>query len=418
MIQHLKKKLLSSACRKVIIIEITEFNDNDDAIFNIKASYLQHTNKQILVTENFQSSDIQQLSKWIITNDKKSIPVLLVIDGNKVLNKLISGNSTDSSELLNRIIPSATTNDFLIQKYLSEHNDMFVSICRINYVEDIINKLSFLESRIINLSIGPFALFEHYKSICPKTVHDGYHITTDYFQLVFSENSLVRYNTIDNRMNNTSAIHFGTEKISSDYALAISEGISFFIDPLSTQEISYEKTINRKRELAFKVYSKFSAIIFSAVLFLLLGTSAIFYTIYSSRYNYQLELKNEYQSILASIKTSNENQIKQNEVIQNYGITQGGRVAYFADQITRTTPNDIYINKLNIFPINRSGIDIDETIENNRIVISGNSYSSADVVDWVNNLKKYDWVSSITISQYKQDNIEQIGSFSIEIIKK
>lgn len=416
MIANLKKKLFLTTHSKVIIVEITDLNDDDNTVYNIKGLKLQYTSKQITITDKFQGDSIQFFSDWVTSDSHKSTPILLIIDGDKTLNKIIEENSSDSTIILNQIIPKGSVDDFVVQKHNFEQN-IFVSICRNSYLEEIISKFFFIDSRLINLSIGPFALFENYKSIGWKTENGNYNISTSYFHFSFSENSLIGYDTVKNEAYNNLSIHFGTEKISSDYSLTLSEGISFLLDPLSINQVNYPKIKKQKDELVFNIYSKFLAIAFSGVLFLILVTSTVLYTVYSDKYNHELELNNANLAALSSIKANNENKIRQDEVTQNYGIANGGRVAYFADQITRTIPEDIYLNRLDIFPIKHNGIDIDEVIDNNKIVINGNCYSSSAVVEWANKLRRYDWVNNAIISRYQQENIDKLGSFSIEIIK-
>lgn len=419
--QKIHEWLLLRKIKRVLAIEIIELRNTDSTSVLLNALLIQRNKTTINIIDKIRLSNIIQLQNWIEKNNYNNQPILLLINGDKILHRLIDEQAHSNKELLlKELIPNGSLNDFYLQEYKFDSGQAFISIARINYIDGILSQLNSIENNIINISIGPLPLFLTYKLILKQNTQQLYQADINNYHFAFTENGIAEYSISDytNEIYNQSYLNFVNEEISSDHLLAYSSGISFLLSPLSEVNIPHTNAITNKNELYFNILSKNIIAGSLAVLFIILLVSSIFYSLYSNKFDNTEQLLSSYQTQLLIHRTELEIRNKENEVLQNYGLVNKGNIAYYADQITKTLPNGIYLNKLEIFPPKSNTEDAAEIIETNRIIINGNCFSSSDIVDWSNQLKEYQWIDKLTINHYKQEDINKLGSFCIEIIKK
>ena len=99
------------------------------------------------------------------------------------------------------------------------------------------------------------------------------------------------------------------------------------------------------------------------------------------------------------------------------GILDASRTSYYSDQIAATVPTSIQLTELSINPLEkklRKG-EQEMVFQTNLIQVSGRAKRSTHLNNWIKTLKKYDWIKSVSILNYTQDNARVSGEFNIAI---
>ncbi|NRB61394.1 MAG: hypothetical protein HRU50_15850, partial [Winogradskyella sp.] len=115
----------------------------------IYTTRLKRSKKELVVDSFFEVDAIKGLQKQL----KKHTPLFLVLNNDKVLSKHIVSEQQDTKKLVYKAFPNINLNDFYYE-ILSQEQQHFISLCRKEYVEKIIEVYHILNLHITNISLG------------------------------------------------------------------------------------------------------------------------------------------------------------------------------------------------------------------------------------------------------------------------
>jgi Tfp pilus assembly protein PilN len=124
------------------------------------------------------------------------------------------------------------------------------------------------------------------------------------------------------------------------------------------------------------------------------------------------------QSAINRYDTLKKEYSRKKDFLEANGLLESSQTSFYADRLASELPSSIQWNDLLIHPIRKKD-QSDESnslfFENKLIRISGKCARNTELNEWMKKTKKKDWISNVTLLDYKQENATDAGKFIIEI---
>ncbi|RYD54585.1 MAG: hypothetical protein EOP56_18850 [Sphingobacteriales bacterium] len=416
-LSHIYQTILAKAIRSIIVVEVRDTRRGNMRETHYNSLLLQKEKNNIYIKNHQQNSDIDGLAQWLNDDNQKTTEIIIVINTDNVLNR-ITEYLADTSEAIQKALPGTNADDFVGNIFISDKTKGLLSIARKNHIAQTCSDLNSFLPRVIKVGLGPGAVLFTHAAIFD---HSGdFQIDIKNYSFLFQNDILNDFKIINNDANrpvDESLITIGNEKIPDVIFIPFSYGVYYMASPIDCPGI-FIPEINANHETfnfakTGKVVSYFSA----AFLLVLLIISSTLFTTYSQKHE---QLSSKYLSAkerLANRRMKKENETKQQSILQNAGITKTSNITFVSDQITGNLPDNIYLRKMFIHPINMRSINENTSFHLDKIIIEGNCYTSNELNNWVDLLRQQSWITQVKINEYKQPNGSDIGAFVIEIQK-
>ncbi|MDR3678876.1 MAG: PilN domain-containing protein [Flavipsychrobacter sp.] len=403
--------------KKILAVEIIEIRDQQGGQFFYNALVLINENNKVQIEKKIVQADHTAFQKWVSEDVPPGTPIVLIVNSDKILHRIIATNDTDNySNAVTELIPNSDPKDFFIQSYPLNDSTIFFSVTRKNYIDTIYEMSDSFKKDVIRLSIGPFPIFSMHKALFKHDEKEIYRIIFDNYSFVLHEDKLLDYAISPYRLSNDlDQISVAGENLDTPLLIPFSYGINYLLHPLSSSNLEYSTVKNNENNFIFNKIGKLITVSCVSILFITLLVSTVVFAVYQNKYQALSTHFNLIQKRSEQILAEKELYRKKKDILDRSGISIKSAIAYYSDQITSSLPDDIFLKKMNIHPLNTKNIDDNFQFINNKIIIEGNCYSSNDLNNWISLLKKNNWISSIIITDYKQNHQELLGSFSIEI---
>ncbi|MES2813134.1 MAG: hypothetical protein V4670_11740 [Bacteroidota bacterium] len=386
------------------IIKINNINvvgvikkDNDE-IFHVLTIKKSGSKITILAKRTFKT--FEELKSKI---DLK-LPILLVVDGKGVLNKKIDFNEEADINWQKNI----DYNSIYFTSYKTEKSS-FISFCRKNTVDEIINNFKKNSLQLIDIYIGSFLSALLYNSIEEKT------ISSSDLELEFEDGLLVDF-VKGNDASVQKKYTIGSDVIYNYELPLYGSLLHFFIKPKNVEKtqsssLNVEEVIYKK---AFNFFGLFMLIGFLTSLLV----SYLLIQYYGAKNN-DLNLQNTYsnQSYQKIINLEKEKEEKIN-IINQSGTFSNKYLSFYGYAISKDVPKAISLVELNIFPSGKE-IKAEKKInfESNTIRVKGTTLNEDALNDWLIKVKQNNWIKNFEIVSLKKDK-NNITLFEIKITIK
>lgn len=412
---------LSKSLRNVLTIEVIESRALGEEKFVINALLLKKKKNQVTIDSRINTLEgAEFLDWWNRIENGKSIPVLLLINSDKILHRVTKDKST-AGEAFKDIATESNKNQIYFQQYIWNSQTVINSLVRKSQVDNVMELFAPLKGNIVSIASGFHPLFNTYKFGFFPDKEGTYKVNFRNYRFTIKEDELLEYEVTTHEVNKSEAqlnVFIGNEKLSHTDFLSYSNGISYFLAPLDIPHVNYD-IVNRNRDhFIFKQGSTAVLGIGLCVLLVILAISSIVYSTYRSKYE-ALE-----QHISISKGEWEKNKIaqarlsEQYELLTRHGLSGNSIVTYYSDQITAALPDYIYLTKLEIHPF-KKGNDPEEMIfDDSRLIVEGTCSSSADLNEWLNTIRHFNWVKQATIDEFKQSGSDNPASFKVQVYKK
>lgn len=340
----------------------------------------------------------------IAQNIDLKIPVLLAIDGKGILNKEINFNNESDVTWYKNI-------DFESIYYTSlmGSSSNFISFCRKNIVQEITEKFLKKGFQVADIYVGSFLSGLLHNAIKKDS------ITSNDIILQF-ENGKIAGFTKQTDPVKTEQYTIGKDTISSNFMPLYGIIVHFFIQPkevsktkndtLNTEEIVYKK--------AFNVLG-----ITMLVGFLISLLTSYFLIQYYGAKNAELNLQNVYsnQSYQLILDLEKQKENKQ-QLLQESGFLSAKFLSFYSYEIIKGIPHDISLTNLNVIPVNNE-IKATKKIsfDAKTIIIKGETFNESSFNNWMEKIKKMDWLKNFEIISFKKDKKNK-SQFEIKITIK
>lgn len=340
----------------------------------------------------------------IAQNIDLKIPVLLAIDGKGILNKEINFNNESDVNWYKNI-------DFESIYYTSlmGSSSNFISFCRKNIVQEITEKFLKKGFQVADIYVGSFLSGLLHNAIKKDS------ITSNDIILQFENGKLAGFTKQTDPVK-TEQYTIGKDTISSNFMPLYGIIVHFFIQPkevsktkndtLNTEEIVYKK--------AFNVLG-----ITMLVGFLISLLTSYFLIQYYGAKNAELNLQSVYsnQSYQLILDLEKQKENKQ-QLLQESGFLSAKFLSFYSYEIIKGIPQDISLTNLNVIPVNNE-IKATKKIsfEAKTIIIKGETFNESSFNNWMEKIKKMDWLKNFEIISFKKDKKNK-SQFEIKITIK
>lgn len=342
----------------------------------------------------------------VLKTSIKNHPVYLVLDGKGILLKNIKAEAEVS--LVKQIIPSANEGEFIADTHDGADN-LYVAIARKEQVDEIAGTLKQAGLNVIGLSLGPYhtANLLKYFSDLPEVISfDNHRIYYERQKQVITKHEKIT--------DNSKSIIIDSQEVDSSFLPALSGALGFFLE--EERESVHREIGEQKKEFQSKIIFQRAGVGLLILILAVLLANMFFYMHYSDR---KIDLENQLignKNVLKTLDTLKRELEWKEKFMRESGILKNTQMAFYADRIAATVPNDITLDKLEIHPVVgkvRSNKEI--TLRPGIILLGGATKSTLDLNNWVHKLKDMPWIENVTILDYMQENEMNVGLFSIEL---
>lgn len=383
---------------KINNVNVIGISRGDDGNTYRVLSFKKSRSKITVVARECYSS-FDELSSKI--NSK--LPVLLVFDGKGVLNKRIEyANEADLNWKKN-----IDYNSIFFTSYTTE-KDNFISFCRKNVIDEIVNDFKDINVQIVGVYVGSFLAALLKDSIHTESVVSGE------LDLEFDNDVLVGFNK--NESNILRKYTIGGDEISQKELPLYGVLLHFLLNP-DTVEKTNDSSLNVEEILYKRAFNALAVFMLGGFLISLL-TSYLLVQYFGSKNN-ELNLQNVYsnQSFQKILDLEKQREEKLN-IINQSGTFSNKFLTYYAYELVNNVPSSISFNELNVFP---SGKEVKAgkkiNFESNTIRIKGATVNEDSLNDWLNKVKQNTWVKSFEIVSIKKDK-NNTTLFEIKMVIK
>ncbi len=287
---------------------------------------------------------------------------------------------------------------------------------RTNALNEIVEALN--QFKILNIAdclLGPFAITKMIPLMDDRIIAND-RLRFDKYQLQLNAGQITDINIVE-AADTDERIVIGGEYIPSKLLISFAGAISYFVGGTTGVLNSYTIDIVKEEQ---KEKSKFELLGWSLLVatFLVL---MINYFIFDHYWNKNQEVNTLFtlnQSALQQYEVLKTEFDQKNEFLQQNGLLENSRTSFYVDELAASLPESIQWSDVNICPLKKKqNSDESEAIsfENKTLTIAGKCTRSADLNDWIKQIKKIAWVNSSSLLDYRQDNANEDGLFLINI---
>ncbi|MBI2269775.1 MAG: hypothetical protein HYU69_05385 [Bacteroidetes bacterium] len=364
----------------------------------------QNKNAIALIKQEPNIKSIEELKN--IVNAKT--PLSIVINGKGILQKKIEVTENDTpAALLSKVLPNAKAEEFLLSRYTIDENQAIVSVIRKNVLDPIIEQLQKAGLDVINLSLGPFVAAQ----LLPVINNKNNSIALEYFNLQTEENRVIGYEATER--STETKVKVGSDTISNHLLIAFAASFREFLGASESDipEVNVLRNTYKSKRI-FKLAGTSLFIFFISVLSI---NSFILdhYSKQAKNLNSQVNISRGMLQNLEKLKT----ELSEKSAFMNkMGLLQPGRSSFFADRIAGIIPASIQLKEMNINPLVKNPNDDKDIAFNvNSIEMKGDCKKNTELNEWIKQLKRFDWVSDVTLTNFTQDKEKNAGIFNMEL---
>lgn len=346
-------------------------------------------------------TSVDELAKHI----PKNTPVVISIDGKNLIHKFFQEEVGDNG--LNFVLPNANSDDFYVQS--SAINDgVYISVMRKEVVAGLLEKFSQLKVIPALIYFGPF--------VCSNTsflFSDGVKFRTEFWSIIASSKG-VDYTPIANT--DSSFVYMNGENI-RDFCLPVYALSIAYLADIDIPEIDISKTL--KEEFQFKRAVWLGGWFLLSLVFAVLLINFFYYSSYNDKYQSLNNLLQQNQSLLNRNDALKGQYTQKRRFVERSGLLETSKYSYFSDRIGCLIPDSVQLTAIRIAPINGK-IRSDKPIvfDDRTIIVSGKCSNSRYFNIWKDNLKKENWVETILINQFGQEEPGKPIVFEIQLAIK
>jgi len=376
-------------------LEITE-SEKGEAYFLLE---LKKSKGELLITSKKELQELEELPKLI----QKKNPVFLCINTSNVLTKKIENvNTTNPEAIVNQAFPNLDLNNFYYE-VIQVKTQPVVTISRKEPIDAILNTLQELISKF---SLGVSAL----ENVLPYLKEEQLLVSNREVHLADQTILSVTSAEVENKQLYT----VNGLELSSSYLLPFSEILGNLNQ--STRSTNFE-ALTENLNWEFKNFRIFSRVLKYALLFFI-GLLLANFFIYNAYHEEVGQLnaamdatsskKDELTFLDASVK-------RKQERVETLSSSSNSRATYYLDLFAQNIPKSILLNEIKYQPLAKPVRENKPILlEDGTLLVSGISKDVNDFSFWLEELEKYEWVTSAETLDYDYAG-KTTSNFLIEI---
>lgn len=379
-------------------LEITE-SEKGMAYFMVE---LKKSKGELLITNKKELSELKELPSLV----KPKNPIYLCINTNNILTKRIENvNSIDSAVIVNQAFPNLDLKNFYYE-VIQESSQPIVTISRKEPIDTILKELQELKLKITSFSLGITAL----ENLIPFIEEE---------QIVVSKNQLDIHNNTITKLKTTEAnkkhlYSINGLELSSSYLLSFSQILQNLNE--SKRSINFE-SVTQDLQWEFNNSRIFSRVLKYALIFfiaVLLGNFFVYNSYHEKVGKLKMAVdatsskKDELSFLNASVK-------RKQERVETLSSSSNSKATYYLDLFAKNIPHSILLNEIKYQPLAKPVRESKPILlENGTLLVSGISKDVNEFSFWIEELEKYEWVTSAETLDYDYAG-KTTSNFLIEI---
>lgn len=375
MAELLKKLLLG---KKYIGIEF--FSDSQDE----KIAFLEVEKKKDSLSI---SNELIVNGRKELLNNKSNLPAVLTINNAQVLQKEVSGNDSNDKKILHKAYPNIQLDDFYYEIWRNGSISV-ISICRKNYVEELLAALSqSFKVSAVSLGISPLSGIKNFTTATSLT-------TTMQTVVLDGTEAMIQPKT------GTGLMDINGLQISNQHLLSFSAVLGLIMPSATTGSIH---DLNKLQAENFWQDSFFQKSLKAGIALLLcvLLVNFFFFSYYFDKVSAGEESVALNISGFKSIAKIKE-RIKNKERVMN-GFANGtdAKSSLLLNEIIKNIPSTLLLSEIDYHPLDKK-IKKEEVIltQDQLISVSGVTMSNEDFTGWVERIGQLPQIKNVTIAGF------------------
>ncbi|MDO3695884.1 hypothetical protein QVZ41_13620 [Wenyingzhuangia sp. chi5] len=368
----------------------------------IYTSLLKKSKNKVDVENCFASKELNEVA----TRLHKKQALFLIINNEHVLTKVLDNEQSGGLKSVNKAFPNINISDFYYE-IIQQKETIFISICRKSYVNTLIDQYHQLGFYITCFSLG--------NNIMSSTVSfiDKPLLKTSNALLTIEASCLKKIEYKDEMIEE--AYDMNGLKVLNLYMLSTSAALSSILNQYQSETNAKEQIekllFTFKQTRFFNQFLKFGL---TFILCLLL----INFLLFNFYYN-KVESLNQTAQLNQSTKIKmiklKEEVTKAKKTTDDILKSSTSKSSFYVNQMIQSIPNSILLSELSYQPLQKRVKENKPIlIEENIILISGESNNSVLYSNWIALLESKEWVKKVEVLSYS-DAKKSISFFSIKI---
>jgi len=375
------------------------YTKGDDLLY---VTLLKKNKKEVDLDGVFKANAIKEIAKVLA----KKQHAFLTINNDNVLTKSIKDQQVEGLKLVYKAFPNIKMDDFYYE-VIRQHSVHFVSICRKDYVEQLIAQYKAKDISIINISLGnsiAFSISDFIKTnIISSSNAKLTKVNNDVVSIEKEEHiDMVVYDVNGLNINNTQLLSFSG---------ALTCVLHNYKNETNFEPQRQLLLTNYKQERFFNQFLK-SSLFFLLSLLLI---NFFFFNHYFSAVNSLQQTSQINQTTKQTVLLLNKSVTKTQKLVDDMLKSSASKSSYYTNSIVQNLPNTILLSELNYQPLKKR-IKAAQPIEiiNNTLLISGASSNSTSFSKWITTLDTTNWISKTEILNY-EDISKSTSKFKIKL---
>jgi hypothetical protein len=354
-------------------------------------------NEELKIEDRYTAND---LSEDFLERLSKDYPVLLYVEGDTIINKIVENKIGYRNDLIFKANPE----DFYFYEY-HQDNKVYASVCRKVNIDVHIDAIEKHGRFVFNVTFGPFVmanvlpLLKDYSSIASKHYNldlaDGKVLdfqnktdTNQHFKIIdetFNEEEVPLFATFFNHKYPSNSIEVDVKDFSTN-----------------TSEFKFKK--------GFKIAGIFTLVF-------IMGALLISHFL-KEYYEEQLMLKKVSYSSTQKLSTDINNLkgevlLKERILLENR-INNKNFITKYISELSNSVPDDITLKTISVFPgVKKVRKNEKINFQSNTILIEGEATRDDTFNAWVKQIKNFEWITAFEITEYNQFD-KKTNTFKIE----
>ncbi len=367
------------------------------------ATVLKKDRKSVSVWDFFDSADFE----GIVSKLNKKQAVFMVVNNDHVLTKRIESVQTEALKLAHVAFPNINIDDFFYE-VVSQGTNHLVSICRKAYVEGLVldykgHGLSVIDVSLGNGLVTGIASFLDSASIVTSNAC----LTMDMGTVASIEKTNIE-DTVTYDVNGLRATNFQLLSLAAALDLVLGR----FRPMTNFGDLKLSLMNDYKQARFFSMSLRFG------LLFILCGLLINFFVFnhYFETVNALRQTSQMNQTTKTSLLELSERVNRSQKMVDDMLKGSASKSSFYVDAIVRGLPSSILLTELNYQPLLKrikSGQSV--VIDNNTLLVSGESNDSASFSEWIADMEDYGWIQKVEIINY-EDASSSVSSFSLKLM--
>lgn len=338
----------------------------------------------------------------------KSLPFIVTINTNQVIQKEVAAIDVSDEKLLHKAFPNTNWEEFYFEIWRLETKSI-IAISRKTYVASLLEEYAKQGISIAGISLGVCSLSE----IIPYT--DGDEFITNHQTVSWNENApILTINT--EKLESTYSIN--GLAIQNSHVLAFSGVLRFLLK--NTENSGNVIEYSQKQYDHYLQHTLFSKGL-KAMIGIVLAVLLINFFVFSHYYNLSQETDASLmlnKSSLEEISKTKQRMLSKERKLKNVMAGSQSQSTAILNEITKRVPSSILLTELVYQPLEKK-LKPEKAITtlDKAITVSGTTVNNQDFTLWIEAIEQLKWVNEVVITHFgKNENSET--EFAIKLTLK